>query len=86
MARQQITCDFCGRKGARIRRVTRSYGRGSSEFLIRNIPTTHCPHCGETYVTADVLHELERIKTHHRSLAVKRQFAVADFRARRTAS
>jgi len=79
MPRRGLVCDFCGKKGARIRRVTRSYGRGAGEFLIRNIPTISCRHCGETYLTAATLHELERIKTHHRSLAVKRPFAVAEF-------
>lgn len=79
MARAGTGCDFCGRKGARVRRITRSYGRGAGEYLVRNIPVISCPHCGETYLTADTLHELERIKTHRRSLTVKRRFAVADF-------
>ena len=79
MARHNLLCDFCGKKCARVRRVTRSYGRGAGEFLVRNIPTISCPHCGETYLTALTLHELERIKAHHRSLTVKRRIAVADF-------
>ena len=79
MAQHGIMCDFCGKEGARVRRATRSYGRGAAEFLIRNIPTVSCPHCGETYLTAATLHELERIKTHRRDLTVKRPFAVADF-------
>lgn len=79
MAENGRICAFCGRKGVRLRRVTRSYGRGATEFLIRNIPTISCPHCGETYLTAQTLHELERIKTHRRSLAVRKQFAVAVF-------
>lgn len=79
MAQQTLLCDFCGKKGARVRRATRSYGRGVGEFLIRNIPTISCPHCGETYLTARTLHEVERIKAHHRSLTVKRRIAVADF-------
>jgi len=79
MARNDLRCAFCGKKGARVRRMIRSYGRGAGEFWIKNIPTISCPHCGETYLTALTLHELERIKTHHRTLAVKRQVAVADF-------
>ena len=62
-----------------MRRVIRSYGRGALEFWIKNIPTISCPHCGENHLTALTLHELERIKTHHRSLTVKRSTAVADF-------
>jgi len=79
MLRQALVCDFCGKKGARARRAIRSYGRGDQEFLIRNIPTVSCPHCGETYLTARTLRELERIKTHRHELTVKRQIAVADF-------
>ena len=57
-------CDVCGKKGARIRRVTRSYGTGKVEFLIRGIPVVSCPHCGESYLTAETLREIERIKLH----------------------
>jgi len=38
-----------------------------------------CPHCGESYVTAETLHEIERIKAQRKSRAVKRAVAVADF-------
>ena len=33
-----MTCDICGKKGARIRRITRSFGRGRATFLIENVP------------------------------------------------
>ena len=79
MDRRMHVCDFCGRKGTRVRRVTRTFGRGAGEVLIRNVPTISCPHCGETYLTAETLHELERIKAHRRSLAVKRRIPVAVF-------
>ena len=79
MARNVRTCSFCGKKGARVRKITRSYGRGAGEFLVRNIPTISCPHCGETYLSAATLHELERIKADHVKLAVIRPVAVADF-------
>ena len=82
MARSAITCSFCRKKGARVRRITRTYGRGPDEVLIRNIPTVSCSHCGETYLTAATLHELERIKTNRRTRAVKRRIAVAEFPAR----
>jgi len=79
VARQDLLCDFCRKKGARVRRATRCYGRGDGEFLIRNIPTIRCPHCGETYLTAQTLQELERIKVHHRELTVERRIGVAEF-------
>lgn len=74
-----MRCDICGKGGARIQRVTRAYGRGGRELLIRNVPVVTCPRCGESYLTAETLHEIERIKLHRRSLAERRQVEVAEF-------
>ena len=74
-----MVCDICGKEGARIRRVTRSYGRGENLLVIENVPLVSCPHCGKSYFTAETLHEIERIKLHRQSFAVKRSVAVADF-------
>ncbi len=41
-----------------------------------------CPHCEEFYFTAQTMHEIERIKTLRKSVAVSRQVAVAEFEAR----
>jgi hypothetical protein len=38
-----------------------------------------CPHCSESYLTADTLHEIERTKLHRRSLAAKRCVPVVAF-------
>ena len=76
---QSITCDVCGKKGARVRRVTRSYARGKAEFLIRGIPVVSCPHCGANYITAETLREIERIKLHRHQLAVEQPVAVAQY-------
>ena len=62
--------------------MTRSYGRGPALLVIENVPVLVCPHCGESYVTADTLHALERIKLHRRKLAVPRRVAVASFMRR----
>ena len=59
-----MICDICGKEGARLRRVTRSYGKGENLLVIENIPVISCPHCGESYLTAETLHEMERIKNH----------------------
>jgi YgiT-type zinc finger domain-containing protein len=75
-----MICDLCGKKGTRERRITRSYGRGSNLLVIEQIPVITCPHCGESYLTAVTLHELEKIKRHRRELAAKRPVAVANFR------
>lgn len=74
-----MVCDICGREGARVRRVARSYGRGDDLFVIENIPVVSCPHCGESYLTAETLHEIERIKLHRRSFAQERPVPVAVF-------
>ncbi|RMH87539.1 MAG: type II toxin-antitoxin system MqsA family antitoxin [Calditrichaeota bacterium] len=74
-----MKCDICGKEGARIRRVTRSYGKGKNLLVIENVPVVSCPHCGESYLTAETLQELERIKLHRQNFAVERPVAVAEF-------
>jgi YgiT-type zinc finger domain-containing protein len=71
-----MKCDICGKKGTRIRRVARTYGKGRSLFVIENIPVVSCPNCGESYLTSETLHEIERLKLHRKSLAVERQVEV----------
>ena len=78
-AKRSMICDLCGKKGASIRRVTRSCGRGPSAFLIENVPMVTCPACGERYFTAETLQEIERIRLHWRQLTVKKKVAVARF-------
>lgn len=74
-----MVCDICSSEGARIRRITRTYGRGEDLLVIENIPAVSCPHCGESYLTAQTLHEIERIKLYRKSLAVERPVEVANF-------
>ena len=74
-----MVCDICGKEGARIRYVTRSYGKGDRLLVIENVPIISCPHCGESYLTAETLHEIERIKLHRQNFATKRSVAVAQY-------
>ncbi len=74
-----MICNICGQEGARLRHVTRSYGKGKDLLVIENVPVISCSHCGETYLTAETLHEIERIKQHRSNLATKRSVPVADF-------
>ena len=74
-----MMCDICGQEGARIRRVARSYGKGKNLLVIENVPVVSCPHCGESYLTAETLHEIERIKLHRKNFAVERPIEVASF-------
>jgi YgiT-type zinc finger domain-containing protein len=79
MEKKIMICDICGKDGARIRHVTRSYGKGKNLLVIENVPVVSCPQCGESYLTAETLHEIERIKLHRQSLAVQRPVAVVNF-------
>ena len=71
-----VKCDICGKAGARVRRVSRSYGRGDNILVIENVPLVSCPHCGESYLTAKTLHEVERLKMHRKSLATEKKVDV----------
>ncbi len=75
----ELVCEICGKAGAKIRHVSRTYGKGETLLLIENVPVVSCPYCGESYLTAETLHELERIKLHRQSFAVMRQVPVAEF-------
>lgn len=76
---KKIVCDICGQEGARIRRVTEAFGKGEDLLIIENIPMVSCPNGGESYFTADTLHEIERIKLHRKSFAEERAVSVAPF-------
>jgi YgiT-type zinc finger domain-containing protein len=75
-----MICDICGKSGARVRRTTRTFGTGRSRFLIEGVPVVHCPHCGESYLTAATLKEIERIRKGWRRLAVAKRVPVAKFK------
>lgn len=74
-----LVCDVCGKEGAKVRYISRSYGKGESLLVIENVPVISCPHCGESYLTANTLHEIERIKLHRKSFAKPRPVSVAEF-------
>ena len=76
---KEMICDNCSKQGARIRRIAKTYGKGKDIFVIENVPVVTCPHCGESYLEAETLHEIERIKLHKRNLTVKRSVPVAVF-------
>ena len=76
---REVQCDFCGRPGARLRYVSRSYGKGRNLLVVEHVPVISCPHCGESYLTAETALELDRIRDNSRRYAVKRQVPVAKF-------
>ncbi|MBM4439840.1 MAG: type II toxin-antitoxin system MqsA family antitoxin [Candidatus Rokubacteria bacterium] len=74
-----MICDNCGKRGAKVRKVTQSFGRGRAAFLIEDVPVVTCTRCGESYVTAQTLREIERIRAHRRRLTERRLVPVARF-------
>ncbi len=74
-----MKCQNCGKENAKIRHVSRSYGKGDNLLVIENIPVVSCPDCGESYLTAETLYEIERIKLHRKNFAEERNVAVAKF-------
>ena len=75
----ELICDVCGNPVAKIRYASRSYGKGDTLLVIENVPVVSCPHCGESYLTAETLHEIERIKLHRQAMAEARPVPVAVF-------
>jgi YgiT-type zinc finger domain-containing protein len=74
-----MLCDYCGKEGDRKRLISRSYGKGETLLVIEDIPIIHCPHCGESYLTAETLHEIERIKMHRKNFTQLRSVSVEHF-------
>jgi YgiT-type zinc finger domain-containing protein len=74
-----MVCDICGREGTRIRKISRTCGKGKNLLVIESIPVVSCPHCREGYLTAETLHEIERLKLHRKSLAIERPVEVVSF-------
>ena len=74
-----MICSVCGTQDARLRHLSRSYGKGENLLVIEDIPVICCPHCGESYLTAETLHKIEHIKLHRQSLTRKRPVPVAIF-------
>jgi YgiT-type zinc finger domain-containing protein len=74
-----LLCDSCGKRGARIRRVSETFGKSKDLLLIENIPLISCPNCGERYFTAETLHEIEQIKLDRKHRAHARPVLVAKF-------
>ena len=74
-----LVCDVCGKEGAKIRHISRSYEEGKSLLVIESVPVISCPHCGESYLTAETLHEIARIKLPRQSFAKPRPVPVAVF-------
>jgi len=74
-----MKCDICGKNEAKLRRIARTYGTGKRLLVIDNVPVVSCQNCGESYLTAETLHEIERLKLHQKSLALERRVKTLAF-------
>lgn len=72
-------CDNCGNPTAKIRLTSRSFGKSENLLVIENVPVISCSTCGESYLTAETMREIERIRRDQQTLAVKRAVPVAEF-------
>ena len=79
MRTKTITCDICGKEGARTKRVTRAYGKGDDMVVIDKVPVVVCPNCGESFLTAETMHEVERLRLHQRTLKPQRLAPVISY-------
>ena len=75
----QSRCENCRKTGLQVRKITRSYGKGATLLVIEKVPVLSCPHCGASYLTAQTLREIARIKLHRRSMSRRRSVPVAEF-------
>lgn len=74
-----MICDFCGSDSAHIRHTSRDYGRGKNIYIIENIPVVTCNNCNESYLTADTLHEIDKLKRKKSTLFTIKEVPVAEF-------
>ncbi|MFN0279038.1 MAG: type II toxin-antitoxin system MqsA family antitoxin [Pyrinomonadaceae bacterium] len=72
MRTEKEHCSNCGKSGMRIIHVSRNYSRGSELLVIENVPVISCPVCGESYLTAATLRELDKIKRNRSKVASTR--------------
>ncbi len=75
-----MICTICGQDDAKIRHLSRSYGGGETLLVIENVPVVSCSNCGESYLTARTLHEIDRIRKERQNYTVERPVAVANLK------
>ena len=63
MTKQLTGCAACGSTDIARKLVSRSYGRDESDLIvIDDVPIDMCRACGESYVSAQTLKEIEAVK------------------------
>lgn len=79
MRMNMTTCNICGRNGAKVKHVSRTYGKADEMVVIDGVPVVVCPNCGESYITAETMQEVERLKLHKRNMGSKRLAPVINY-------
>ena len=54
------TCDFCGNKNFREKRVQYVYKHDGQFLIVNNVPCEECEYCGEQYFKAEALKKIEK--------------------------
>jgi len=54
------TCNFCGNKNFREKRVQYVYKHDGQFLIVNNVPCEECEYCGEQYFKAEALKKIEK--------------------------
>ena len=76
-----MRCENCGSQDARELRVSRTYGQDAELLVIENVPVVTCSVCGESYMTAATLRQIESLKARRHGLVQDRTVGVVRFDA-----
>ncbi len=63
-----MLCAYCNKEGARIILQTQSIGKGEKLLVIEDVPVFHCNNCGESYLAAETLKQIEAIRQNQRTI------------------
>jgi YgiT-type zinc finger domain-containing protein len=74
-----MICDICGSDKALVKHTSKLYGKGDNSFIIENVPVVFCSNCGESYLSALTLKEIDRIKKRKDTLFKQKEFSVTEF-------
>ena len=54
------TCNFCGNKNFKEKRVQYVYKHNNQFLIVNNVPCEECEYCGEQYFKAEALKKIEK--------------------------
>lgn len=77
--KELIVCDICGAKAARVVKRSQVLGRGTQMILVDNVPVVACRNCGESYMTGQTMHQLDKIRLKEKAKLSARKISVAEF-------